>query len=275
MNNRKSIFDIESRIDIVKECANLINGLRTANVNPKGESTMSMYSYLDICFQDWPFRRGTSSVHQFIDTYIANGYSDEIKSIHTIEMYLNLLYWAPIHEEKEDDAFSDLFTNSRVTETSSNFIENIQYILEQRNMTYRKSTSGDYSQYIIGKRDAVVDSTIETIPELAEIILSYLDIRNYKDVEHKQYVLKRISDYMEPRRKQYKNTIYSRLCDDLFMVFNKCNIRHNKDQLNITKGKRIKLYDKAFRMSLILLQYDEIQVFSNDVAALKEKCETL
>lgn len=158
-----------------------------------------------------------------------------------------------------------------VDKVSERFIENIEYILEQNNMAVREVVSDCQVQYRIYKRSAHVDAVLECAPELSEVLLSYLDIRNSKDEQFKKYTLKALADYLEPNRRNYNGTAYKGLCDDVFTVFNKCNIRHNdKNQIKLPKKKRMELYDSTFKMCLHLLQMQEVNDYKLKVEEIKQ-----
>ena len=142
------------------------------------------------------------------------------------------------------------------------------------NMRVRKITMKGTPQYVISKRDAQVDAVIEAVPELSEVLLSYLDVRNRNDEDAKKAVLKAIADYLEQRRKDnyYKGTEYNSLCEDLFTVFNNASIRHqNKQQWKLKTSARITLYDQTFKAAIHLLQKEDVDAFQAAVKDVKKQ----
>ena len=145
----------------------------------------------------------------------------------------------------------------------TNYIEDIEFLLEQINMKVRVVTTDKaFPKYVITKRDLNVDTALENVPELAEVMLSYLDVRNLDDLIQKRIILKQIADYLEPQRSTYKGTHYKNLCDDLFKVFNSCGIRHNNEhQISMNEEQRKQLYDATFKAAVCLLQTENIRTF--------------
>lgn len=85
-------------------------------------------------------------------------------------------------------------------------ISNAEYILEQCcNMKIRKEEDDEFPKYYITKRNATVDSAAVSVPELADVLLGYYDIRNVDNIEAKKVALTTIYGYMEPHRKEYKS----------------------------------------------------------------------
>ena len=164
--------------------------------------------------------------------------------------------------------------SSTIVEECARCIENIEYKLEMVNMRVREITTGETPQYVISKRDANVDVVIEAVPELAEALLSYLDVRNRNDENAKKAVLKAIADYLEQKRKDkcYQGTEYNRLCENLFAVFNNATIRHkNSQQWKLKKPERMKLYDQTFKAAIHLMQKEDIDLFNSIVSDLKKQ----
>lgn len=276
-SERKSIFQLERRLDLLEEFMELDKSmahhhLRTYNITLQG--------LLDEVIVDWPYREGVSSITSYLtkkNIILENNgepiFSREEKTLYRLELYINLLHW--VHESNAiNDELTFNFSNITLEQELKPFIDNIEYILERCNMRVReKPVKGNFPQYIITKRDVNVDAVIEEVPELSDVLLSYLDIRNKNDEQAKREILKQIADYLEPKRKDYKSTAYSSLCDSLFVVFNKCNIRHNdKNQIKLRKPQRMKLYDQTFTAAIHLMQMESVNVFKETVNQLKKEC---
>ena len=154
-------------------------------------------------------------------------------------------------------------------------LQNAEYILEQCcNMRVRL---GDYMeganepQYYICKRDVAVDAAVESAPELAVVLLGYMDIRNAKDRAYKENALTEIYKYLEPRRKEYSKGIAGAMSEEFFAAMNKFDIRHSKGvQIKLHYTKRNALYDKLFRMALFVLQSEDAVKYRDEIKALRE-----
>ncbi len=274
-SSRKTIFELERRSDLVSDFRFTVTDLEQTNVTTKSLYNMSLKQLLNDCIKTWPYRQGASSIPSYAS---ANGFNiydidDETDILYNYELFLNLLHWAPVYDANRADILS-FDDSSTVREECARCIENIAYKLEMVNMRVREITTGDTPQYVISKRDANVDAIIESVPELSEALLSYLDVRNQNDENAKKAVLKAIADYLEDRHrvKYYKGTVYASLEDNLFTVFNKVGIRHgDKRQWNLRKSARVKLYDQTFKAAIHLLQMEDVRAFNDTVSVLKKK----
>ena len=278
---RKSIFELERRTDLVDDLESLLNDFNDTKVRDSNGLFYTVEEYLDSCIVDWPYRQGATSINSFLESHGIDESGEDITTTLLIfETYINLLHFAPKHNELTPGAkiYDD---EENITKTCCLYLENITYFLEQGNYSVRtiqKNNNDYYNQYVIYKRDANVDAALECAPKLAETLLSYLDIRNSGNEEFKRTSLKVIADYLEPIRKvdKYKGTEYNKLCDTIFMVFNKCNIRHNNPEFKkIAKKERIKIYDATFKMSVHLLQFDDVQKYKNDIPKLEDKLKKI
>lgn len=279
-SERKSIFQLERRLDLLEDFWDLYKSMDCYKLRSHGLDDKTLMVLLDEVIADWPYREGVSSIRSYLAKKNINledndesAFSREEKVLYSLELYINLLHW--VHESNaKNDVLTINLSNITLEQELKPFIDNIEYILERCNMRVReKPVKGNFPQYIIIKRDVNVDAVIEEVPELSDVLLSYLDIRNKNDEQAKREILKQIADYLEPKRKDYKSTAYSSLCDSLFVVFNKCNIRHNdKNQIKLRKPQRMKLYDQTFTAAIHLMQMESVNVFKETVNQLKKEC---
>lgn len=271
---RKSIFDLERRIDLNREILEFETDIKRSTVLVNAMSSRAVINVLNESIQDWPYREGARSVSsyfekKFYDLNMNLLFSEEERAVFRFELYINLLYWAPSHFNALADPFDFNLHSIPLDQSLGVFIENITFLLEKINMKVRKIETSVCPKYVITKRDADVDLTIEAAPELSELLLSYLDFRNQNDENFKKNTIKAIADYLEPMRGEFKGTGYRSLSDDVFKAFNILSIRHNNSKQKEVKQKdRIKLYDALFRMSLHLIQknrVDECQSFVQSI----------
>ena len=95
-------------------------------------------------------------------------------------------------------------------------------------MTVREvNQTNCFPQYRIYKRNAAVDTTVKKVPDLSDVLLSYLDIRNENDKKFKKGALIQLYNYMEPKRSVYKGLICGTISEEFFVSMNKLGIRHN------------------------------------------------
>lgn len=274
-SSRKTIFELERRTDLVSDFRFTVTDLEKTNVITKSLGNMSLKQLINDCIKTWPYRQGASSIPSYASVKGFDIYDidDETDILYNYELFLNLLHWAPTYDRNRADTLS-FDDTSTIAEECARCIENIEYKLEMVNMRVREITTGETPQYVISKRDANVDAVIEAVPELSEVLLSYLDVRNRNDEGAKKAVLKAIADHLEDRHKSkyYKGTMYASLEDNIFTVFNKAGIRHSdKRQWNLLKSARMKLYDQTFKAAIHLLQMEDVGDFNDIVSNLKKK----
>ena len=272
-NTRKTIFDLERRINLREEYEAIMEDMERTTVTSKELHDISIDGLLNSSIKTWRYRSAATDIRSFAKNHgfcYYDASSDE-DILYSFELMINLLHWAPTHEVKRASTFDFSIGGTTISGECTRCIENLECILEQANWCVHESKKDPYPKYTLRKRSADVDATIEAVPELAEALLAYLDLRNQKDEEAKKSILHAIADYLEPKRKDYKGTAYHSLCEDLFTVFNKCNIRHNNSsQVKLRKPERMKLYDQAFNASLHLLQMEEVNDFQASVSKVKE-----
>ena len=276
-NRAKTIFDIERKSNLIADFNNLCDDFKKKKIQ-KDYTIMSLIEE-SIC--DWEFREGAGNIDLYLNNKQINinsskrsPYKKEEKIVFTLELYINLLKWAPSHLEKKKTFLDSLnFAQVPLENVLNPYIENIIFILEQINMTVRKKKlkNGSY-QYFVNKRDADVDVTLENDPEIAEVLLSYLDIRNSRDLEFKKNALASIARYLEPKKNDYKSTEYYGLYKSLFFAFNKFGIRHNDDkQIQLTQDEQLEIYDRIFRMAVHLIQSSQVKEFNKIIDNYKTR----
>lgn len=274
-SSRKTIFDLERRSDLVSDFKFTVVDLEKTNVTTKSLGKLSLKQLLNECIKTWPYRQGANSIPSYASALGFDIFEteDETDILYNYELFLNLLHWAPAYDISRASVFS-ISDGSTISEECARCIENIEYKLEMVNMRVRKITTKETPQYVISKRDVQVDAVIETVPELSEALLSYLDVRNSNNEDVKKAVLKAIADYLEDRHKSkyYKGTMYASLENNIFTVFNKVGIRHgDKKQWNLRKPERMKLYDQTFKAAIHLMQMEDVKCFNDNISNLKQK----
>ena len=266
---RKSIFELECRVDLMQGFLDLEEDMRKMQVSCSDGSSRSIYELLDQCIRSWPFRDTAMTIRRYLAYRgIDQSALAEEDVISVLELYVNLLHWMPAYDHNTTGFISGF--DSNVADGCGLFLQNIAALLEKCNWTVREKKMKDYIQYIITKRDAGVDAVLEQAPELSETLLEYLDLRNAKDLEAKRRILKTIAGTMEAVRGEYKGTVYEKLCENVFFVFNRCNIRHSTKQIKMTKAKQMNVYDQTFRACIHLLQREDMQKFKEAVEELKK-----
>ena len=269
MINRKSIFDIERRINLQEEHIKLVEHMNVSTVLSDFGFKTSFYYYINESVKTWKHRGSAFNIKQYVDaiTYCdaesLEDYTDE-ETICCLELYLNLIIFAV-----KGLNTSGWTTNDRITFNSiaKRIIENIDYVLEHVNMRYYEQED----RVIICKRDCDVDSVLEINPEISDVLLEYLDFRNSEDISFKKEALIQIANYIEPKRAKFSQ-LNNKLCDTLFYAFNSFGIRHNNEKQIVfeSKEKQMKTYDKIFKMALHLLRSDEVKEYTKEIELYKK-----
>ena len=253
-----SIFDIESRIDLENEFDNMYYEFIRTHVDTAHLGGHTVFSLMDYVIRTWPFREGATSIDSYFSRKGIDIESSNKKSmLYQLELWYNLLNWAIKYDKSLDEPFHDPFEQFVDVDI---YIQNIEYDLEKSNYKFRKvDTEKGCPKYYLTKRDCNVDVAVEANPDIAEVLLSYMDIRAEGDVVFKRSCLKQIADYLEPKRKTYKESSHCSYMETLFFAFNNFTIRHRNDkQIEMDNKKAELLYDKTFRLAISCLSFHEI-----------------
>lgn len=277
---RNSIFSVERRVDFAKEFTAFLEDVVNTTVTTKMHGIISVIQYLERCIRYWPYRCGASS----IDGYL-KAISIDIKNpkcdndlLQIMELIINLLHWAP-HQDFADDKeceFELALRKNNVYIESDRLLNNAAYILEKGcNMMIREIQDGKNVQYIITKRDPDVDAAVSAVPELSDVLLGYLDVRNNDDIDYKESSLIAIYGYMEPKRNHYKGLSCGSISEEFFLAMNQLNIRHKRDsQISIPKRSKRSVYDKLFKMAIYVLQAEKVNQYKAEIKRLRCKEES-
>ena len=139
-------------------------------------------------------------------------------------------------------------------------------------MKIRKEEDDEFPKYYITKRNATVDSAAVSVPELADVLLGYYDIRNVDNIEAKKVALTTIYGYMERHRKEYKSLSCGTISEEFFISINTFGIRHNtKSQKRIAGKKKSILCDKLFAMEIYVLQTPDVNTYKAELKMLRQK----
>lgn len=275
---RESIFTIEKRIDFNTAFADFLSDMDKSSVEVSVGNRIKVSKYLDRCMRYWPYRCGATGIEEYLKAIgiDINNPNPKEDALLMMELFINLLHWAPeqYYKDTSDDVFGLSFQKNNVEKESERLIDNAKYILEQCcNMRIREVSNGDsFPQYRIIKRSAQVDAAVEAVPELSDMLLGYLDIRNADSREYKEAALTAIYGYLEPKRNTYKGLSCGSISEEFFSCMNSFGIRHKgKLQVKIHYTKRNAVYDKLFKMALYVLQTPDVNEYKDEMKALREK----
>lgn len=273
----KSIFDLEKRTDLKKECIKIEKYLNKPqfsilNYSHQGHSFWCMVNSF---FEFWPYRYTATDITEFFELYElpfeAEKMNDE-ECLYYLQLIFDILMWLDIQSSYNYDSVEyELHELKRINnDRFLTIIKNIILIAELSN--YKIKKIGKHYTFI--KRDADVDSILhilESEDDLRLCLLEYNDFRIENNREEKKIILKKIGDYLEPRRGEF-NSYNKSLTDDIFFMLNKFYIRHNNDN-NIqfdTDEEYILWYDNLFKMMIQLIRTKYIVQVQKELVEFKK-----
>ncbi len=254
---RKSIFEIENRIDINKEYKKLMSALFESDTIYY-HKLMSLFDFInEYIFNIWEDRDTFVELEEFF-THIGLTSKEHVSQesfLNFLELMINLI------DVLNENYSNGIFCSIKVKNI---FEHNIPIILEKLNYKIADMKS----RKIIIKRDADVDSVLEIVPEsISNLLLSYNDIR-CNNIESKKSILKNIDLYLESdSNKKIFKSLDSKLWDSIATIVNKMGVNHPIQEepfLSLKHDEIIKWYDKCFKMMIHLIRMKEIKNYKNE-----------
>lgn len=259
---RKSIFEIENRLNIDCEFRNFLKCLYEDYSIVYKSHYYNLWEFIDkYAFNLWQYRDTFIDLELYLthigiskEMLFQGSRIDEVSFLNFIEFLLNIKYVIDCNYD-----FPYICRSSRV----KNIIDhNVPLILEKMNyVSYRK---GD--KILIRKRDSDVDSILELVPDdIQNLLLEYNDIRN-NNLESKKSILKKIDLFIEKRKSVYKS-LNSSTYDTIQVIVNKMGINHpleEKPYVDITEEKLIDWYDKCFKLMIHLIRTEDINTINKE-----------
>lgn len=254
---RRSIFDIENRLDMNIEFGRFVEALNQRETIFYDCKYMSLFSFFDnYVFNIWPYRDTFVDLKSYLEHIGINnsmygGYQavDETSFLNFLELLENLMLTV-----KRKIGFDYIeFLNLK----TANIIQhNIPIILEK--MNYESYQAVD--KICIRKRDADVDSVLEIVPlDISQLLLSYNDIRN-NNIESKKIILKKLDLFIEENKSLYKS-LNSSTYDSIQTVVNKMGINHpiqEEPYRSLDSKSLSQWYDKCFKLIIHLIRCSEV-----------------
>lgn len=272
----KSIFELERRFDFDKEFNRLFELLnqKIYNYEYSYHKNVDFWKIVDNFFKKWEHRLTAINADQYFSDLEIDLKSpdlcNETQKLYILQFIDSYIYYLINTHKISDDHSTKL--EDEIYAPYLVIIKNIGIILENLNFK-RQSNKGDNRITYI-KRDADVDSVLSVLENdenIRLVLLEYNDFRIENNVTKKRIILKKLGDYLEPKRKEY-NSINKSLTDDIFFMLNKFYIRHNNDE-NFkfdSDDDYIKWYDKLFKMIIHLIRAGYIIEIQNDLKECKK-----
>lgn len=274
----KSIFDLEKRTDLKKECIKIekyLNKPQFSILNYSHQSH-SFWYMVNSFFEFWPYRYTATDITEFFELYElpfeVEKMNDE-QCLYYLQLIFDILMWLDDIQlsYNYDSVEYELHELKRINnDRFLTIIKNIILIAELSNYKIEKIKK----HYTFIKRDADVDSIlpiIENEDDLRLSLLEYNDFRIKNQIGEKRIILKKIGDYLEPLRTEF-NTYNKSLTDDVFFILNRFFIRHNNDN-NIqfdTDEEYILWYDNLFKMIIQLIRTKKIVQIQSELKEFKK-----
>lgn len=154
-------------------------------------------------------------------------------------------------------------------------IDNIEGVLEELNYKMEKVED----KYLIVEKDIIATSVAEKNPDICGDIIEYRRFNLKGEVETKKAIILKLAEKIEPLRKKFKGTSYNMVMEELQMILNNLNLRHNNLEgtnkkeyiVNMSKEELEKWYDKTYDMILCVLTLNDYLDIKNDIEDLKKK----
>lgn len=264
MDGRKSIFELENKNDIQKECTKMYETLSDPRecVYRRRIKIGSYFKFInDRVFYLWPYRDTCLTVYDFIGLLGIQKTEDPIFTLLPTEtqflQFMELIYNLEQYAWKVLDEDSENLDDWQYSPKVYSAIHNIDTILSKMNCQISKQ--GD--RYIITKLNPDVDSVVQYVPtSVVDLLLSYGDFRIEEDIKAKQTILKKLDLYLEKDKAKlrgYDKGLYERIQQ----IVNKLGVNHSikepYDKLN--KDELLEKYDECFTMMTHLLRYDAVK----------------
>lgn len=279
---RKNIFEILAENENIATDAVRIDRLfNREEVLIAGSIDYKMRNFIDYyCFDDWKNKGHCIDLEDFLktveyDKVLYGAKAGDVNCFFTlIEIVFN--FWEMVNKKVEEKYDSLKYYT---------YFPHLYDI-----MTECLSKLNHKAVYIAEEEKVLVVEDKPEVTAVAEIINSDLhyDIIRYNhhslkgDIESKRSILLKLSNELEPKRKEI-NAINSKLEDDIFYMFNNLNIRHNnrskKDKnykeyvAKMNKDRLEKWYDELYQMILLAFLLLDNKDRTTKVKELRNKIE--
>lgn len=272
-----SIFDLEKRTDLRKECIRLNEYLSKARFITYDNGMVrygDFWNMVNCCLTYWPYRYTALNIQDFFDIYGLPFNVDEMNNeqlLYYLQIILDFVMWLFTYDENESYDEENQFLSDILYKNEKELniiIENIELTIEQANYKIEKVDQ----HYIFIKRNVDLDSILrqfETKEDIRITILSYNDFRIEKNIDEKRMILKRLADWLEPQKNKFTK-IDNQLTNNIFYLLNSIKIRHNNSkQVNLDDDSLLALYDDLFKMIIHLIRSEDIKRIQSSIQELK------
>lgn len=277
------IFELmNKKFNLLKKVCNIKDYIIKTEVFFWNNDVISFYDLFKKVFHKWEFNNCYSDLDEML---LELGIIKYIKNTYTCEYY----YQFQLSTEEQCCKFLQLFYNA-LDFMSRNFknpnystefkvIQNkIDYVIEKANLKF----IFDKRHYLLTDNNPLISNVAEKSDEETALkLLSYNEVENANNIEHKRQILKYLSNITEPITKCYdkKSGDTYNLYNDLDFALNNLNIRHNnkigKNEnefiKNVDESTLIKYYDDTFNLivNVLTIHYNKQSIIN--IENLKNK----
>lgn len=264
MDGRKSIFELENKNDIQRECTKMYETLLDPRecVYRRRVKIGSYFKFInERVFYLWPYRDTCLTVYDFIDLIGIQKREAPVFTLLPTEtqflQFMELIYNLEQYAWKVLDEDSENLDDWQYSPKVYSAIHNIEVILSKMNCQIVEHDD----KYVITKKNPDIDSIVRHIPaHVSDLLLSYGDFKIDDDLEAKKSILKSLDLHLEKDKTKlrgYDKGLYERIQS----IVNKLGVNHQikAPYDRLSKSELLEKYDECFTMMTHLLRYDAIK----------------
>lgn len=279
---RKSIFDIVSEnIDLAGDIQRLLSmSQREQVLCTNGYQYHTLFSFVDeYCFKYWEYRGHSVDVSDYLkilnfQELKRKAPTDTNSLLTLIELIYN--FWNLSYNQFDDD---ETYCELKWCGNYYHLKDVMDDILEQYNHIAYMNDENACVLVIENKEE--VTAVAEILPSTLSLdVIKYNHRSLNGEIELKKSILLKLSNELEPKRKELEK-LNKQLSQDIFFMLNNLNIRHNnrskrdknyKEYVAKMKKDRLeKWYDELYQMILLALLILDNTTRADKVNELKAK----
>ena len=253
----------EANIDIRREYDRLYGSFFLQKTFDGMGNSLSLYEYCQMNFINIPFRGTCLTLDDFDDVYnihfekVPNNFDLNYLLLFCEYTYNFLIYLNPIN------SFGNFGGNS----PSQIYLQQVYKVIEEIGYMYSVNENG-ITIFVPKSQEAIsVSEIIE--PEISYKVIEYNHYSLQGNIEGKKAILLMIADKIEAKRAELRN-INRTMETNIFMLFNKMNIRHDNCSkespkyveyvANMPKKELEQWYDEIYQLTLLaFLELDNVE----------------
>jgi len=246
---RKNIFELMrgNKIDLFEEYYRLYRLFQKTRFEDESSIMSFIQNYY---FLQWEHRKRYISIRDLLTSLELTDDEMDREDItnEKLLLYCEIIY--NLINLMENNTLSNIgLQNIKVLEN------NVLDLLEDMNYEIKRNTK---KQFVIIEKDNLSTAIAEKFPDIADKVIEYRRFILKGNIKAKKEILLELSNKIEPLRNKFKNTSYKDIIEDINMLLNNLNIRHNNIEGKHRKEHTAKMsneelekwYDKTYDMIL-------------------------